>query len=129
MNIWYRQERLGLETIGHPLLCSAALWTVRRRIPIERHVPGFYEINYLHRGNNGWTLDDGSRRRVYGGDISLIQPNTGHATLNDAFAPSECLALGVRPTPSFPCHPFLTPKEPDRRAPEEPAHSAGSTDQ
>ncbi len=71
-----KSKRIGLDAVGHPLMNTAGLWSVRGGAPIERHAFPVYEVNYVHSGNLIWVLDGEKEISVHGGNVLILQPNT-----------------------------------------------------
>ncbi len=82
------------------LLEHACIYDMRTAVGYGDHASaGVYELHYIHSGEAGWVLEDGTSMRVTGGCCSLIQPGVMHRMDYGVIAPCKLLALCIKETP------------------------------
>lgn len=88
-----KKIRVDLDNYFFPLFRKAAIILVNRAFPFPKHYLPYYHIHYVFKGEETWTLQDGSIMRIKGGHIGILQPNILHGCGYGVMSPATILSL------------------------------------
>lgn len=91
-------KRISLDGYLTPLITYTSIHLIKNAVKFPDHSIPQYHIHYLFKGEETWTLKDGSVIRITGGHIGILQPNVYHGCECGVMYPATILSLA----PSLP---------------------------
>lgn len=86
-------ERISLDEYLKPFMACSALFRIDSAHKCQEHTFSVYHVHYIFKGEEAWTLKDGSVLRISTGQIGILQPNVRHGCEMNVMYPAKTLSL------------------------------------